>query len=536
MRRNVILTAVFLLGAGLLGPAMAQDTEPPVIEVTQGGVPLVDGSLFNAPVTPVIQVTDSSPVTTAADLDGGAYVSGTPISGDGIHTLTVSATDDAGNNAVLALSFEIDTVAPVFGEILPAAESLLPGDSVSLEGTVTGAAAVTVDGIAATLLGDQFSAGPFSLAEGSRTWALEATDAAGNLAQISHRLVRDSLPPTVSLQQPAADAVLTASNIQAVGTVQDLHLESVTVNGVTASVTGTTFVASQVPLAEGENTLRAQAMDRAGNLAEVQRSVYLDTTPPVVEVTDPASGTVVPTAQIVVSGTVSDPHLDRVEVSGVVAALSDGAFSATVPLVLGVNTLVVRGTDILGWSSEVAVSVIRDDAAPEIHIDQPAEGAFLAGSEVVVSGTVEVEAGLTVTVNGLSAQLNGGAFSAPAIPLVEGENRLVARAVDSLGNQGAHTRLVYRDSVRPDLVSSDPAEGALALPPEARFVLTFSEPLDPTATAGVRLENSDAQTLASDVTVEGEELTLVPQQLLPSGSEVHVVLTAALTDRAGNPV
>src|SRR6185295_1564571 len=174
---------------------------------------------------------------------------------------------------------------------------------------VTGADSATVNNAPVDLVGESFTAGPFSLSEGDNPFHLAAVDTSGNRAEKTVKIVRDSTPPVVAISQPAADALLSTPSVTVQGTASDVRLSGVKVNGVTASLTGTTWVASQVPLSEGDNTLTAVATDTAGNHAEAARHVVLDTKPPEIAITDPASGTVTPDAQVTVRGTAADPHL-----------------------------------------------------------------------------------------------------------------------------------------------------------------------------------------------------------------------------------
>ncbi len=530
-----VACGVFLSAASAL---VAQDVDPPVIAITEGGVPLADGALFNRSATPEIQVTDASPTTVDTLLDGTAFVSGTMVSGEGSHTLSVTATDDQSNSASATVTFEIDTVAPVFVSILPVSGTLTSAAEVTLQGQVTGASAVTVDGQAVTLVGEDFTAGPFSLSEGERTWTLVASDAAGNSTQTTHRVVRDSTPPTISIDQPLAGTVRKASPVDVVGTASDPHLQSVAVNGTTAGLTGSTFLSANVPLGEGSTQIVAEATDAAGNVAQATRTVVLDTQPPALAITDPAAGTVVPDGTITVSGTAADPHLDRVEVDGVAAQLTGEAWTGSASLTEGGNTIEVRAYDRLGWSTAATVSVVRDSQAPAIQIDDPADGAYLQGDTVDVSGTVGNEAGLTVTVNGVAATVDQtpdpATFSATGVPLVEGENRLIARVTDSVGNQGAHTLLVYRDTIAPAFVGVDPGDGALAIPPGTVFEVTFSEDLGTLGAGAWSLETAAGQTIPAAGTVSGPVLFVEPQSDLPSATGLRLVLTAGIVDRAGN--
>ncbi len=136
-----------------------------------------------------------------------------------------------------------------------------------------------------------------------------------------------------------------------------------------------------MPLAEGESTLIATAVDRAGNSTAASRVVVRDSQAPTLTITDPAAGSVVPEAAVVVSGSVDEPNLDRVTVQGITAAVQGGSFSASVALVEGDNTLVVRATDRLGHAAEATRLVRRDSTAPGLEIAAPEEGSRIRRRE-----------------------------------------------------------------------------------------------------------------------------------------------------------
>jgi RHS repeat-associated protein len=516
------------------------DVDPPQIQVRESGVDLVDGRRFNRAVTPVVEVTDASAIDVLdVEVDGDDLPANTQVTGDGTHTLTVTATDAAGNTATVSLGFEIDTVPPGFVSVTPVNDTVTRDAQVTLRGRLSGAASLTVDGQAVALTGQDFVAGPFSLAEGTRTWDLVATDAAGNTATAAHRVTRDTNAPTVKISQPAAGALTAESSIDAAGTAQDPRLTKVTVNGVTATVSGTAWTAPRVPLAEGSNRIVARAEDRAGNAAEAAATVVRDSQPPGLAITDPAPGTVVPETAITLRGRASDARLDRVTVNGTRAQLNGEVWSLTVNLAEGINGFAVRAFDAAGNSSDASVSVTRDAAAPAVRIEQPADGARLNAATVAVSGTA-AEGAVSLTVNGIAAELSAGAFTAPGIALVEGENTLIARAKDGAGKEGTHTRTVTRDTAAPRLLGADPASGALAVPSDAAFRLTFSERMAQPAAGSWSLETGASQALpaiaaiAATATLDGDVLTVRPTAALPSAAQIRLVLTGGLTDLAGN--
>lgn len=85
-------------------------------------------------------------------------------------------------------------------------------------------------------------------------------------------------PPSVAITGPANGATLDATPITVTGTVDD-PATLVIVNGVKASVVGTTFTAGGVELQEGANTITAVARNPANLTVRESIAVTLDTTP-----------------------------------------------------------------------------------------------------------------------------------------------------------------------------------------------------------------------------------------------------------------
>ncbi len=367
---------------------------------------------------------------------------------------------------------------------------------------------------------------------------LLATSAGGLTTEKRLTVVQDGTPPQLQIQQPAENALLGTATVAVSGTATDPHLLRVRVSGVDAQLSASSWLASGVSLAEGGNTLTVVAEDKAGNQRTLTRSVVRDTTDPEVAITDPVSGTVVPAANYTVRGTASDAHLDRVEVNGRRATLAGANFSLEVALAAGANAIEVVAIDKLGRRQTASVSITRDSAAPQVTIQNPAENFATQAATITVTGAYENEAGTTVKVNGLVAVLTSGHFEVAGVPLLAGENRLTARAVDAQGNEGVHTRTVMRDQVAPTFVHLEPSAGALALPLASVFRITFSEELAPPADGALTLvtvPSTGAGTpLAFTAAVQGKDLVLSPSALLPPQTTLRLSLTAALTDRAGN--
>lgn len=101
------------------------DKTNPVITIS--GV--ANGATYQNSVTPTFSATDSGGsglASVTATLDGAAYTSGTAITASGSHTLVVTATDNAGNQAQQTVTFSINK-APTLN-LTPPLENLLGTD------------------------------------------------------------------------------------------------------------------------------------------------------------------------------------------------------------------------------------------------------------------------------------------------------------------------------------------------------------------------------------------------------------------------
>src|SRR5690606_14201619 len=126
----------------------APDTTPPAVSGVE------DGGLYNQGVTPVF--TEGT-----AMLNGDAFVSGTPVTGDGMYTLVVA---DSLNNAD-TIRFRIDLTAPAITGVVDG-------------GLYAGAASASFTEGTATLNGAPYTSGTPITTPGEYT--LTVTDAAGN--------------------------------------------------------------------------------------------------------------------------------------------------------------------------------------------------------------------------------------------------------------------------------------------------------------------------------------------------------------------
>lgn len=96
---------------------------------------------------------------------------------------------------------------------------------------------------------------------------------------------------------------------------------------------------------------------------------------------------------------------------------------------------------------------------PSITIDSPANGGSVSTANTDVTGTIDPSV-VAVDVNGISASLSPGQYTATAVPLVLGANSLTATATDNLGLTGMATAQVNLN-FSPQITIDSPLDGTI---------------------------------------------------------------------------
>jgi glucodextranase-like protein/carboxypeptidase family protein len=224
----------------------------------------------------------------AAVASGAGYACDVALGAPGPFSLTVAATDVAGNTTSLTRNLTIGTTtpptqAPTVTITSPAPLSLFNHSPVDVSGQVDDPnATILVNGVAASVSGNSYSATGVPLREGTTLLTATATNTAGGVGTATESVVMDSTPPTVRILAPSDGAILTASQVTVTGNINDIvngtvnaEQATVTVNGLPADVSNRTFVLADLLLVRGDNTIVARARDRAGNESETQVHVTM---------------------------------------------------------------------------------------------------------------------------------------------------------------------------------------------------------------------------------------------------------------------
>lgn len=368
----------------------------------------------------------------------------------GANTVTVKATDRAGNSSVVTrqLTLTIDDVPPTI--------IVAPLPAPSAAGWIRGP--VTVDFICSDNQVVAVCNGRRYLNDGANQVVTGlALDAVGNQATTSVTLNVDGTPPLLNVTS-SHDVLTNQATLHVTGTASDAlsGLAGVKCNGIAATLSAGAFDCT-VTLSAGSQTIVVTATDLADNQTSEQVSAKLDQTPPQITLIEPSASVTTNRPTLVITGTATDDdQVQSLTVAGNAVSLSGDTFSATVSLSEGLNHIEIRAVDRAGNATVTSIDV-RYVPRGAVAITSPADLAVLHSTTVTVAGTVSGPIA-SVQINGIAASLSGTSFTASGVPLLQGRTVITATATTSGGQVSTASINVYRDSIPPRLtVYSPPA-------------------------------------------------------------------------------
>ena len=433
--------------------------------------------------------------------------------------------------------FTCADIPPTIAITDPPNLSFLNRSPVTVGGTVedTNLNTVEVNGVAATVDEPTWST-VVPLFQGNNTVTAVAMDTAGNATTATIQLTLDIRPPTVTIESPEEGAVSTVETVTVSGRIDDIVVGTVngnqarvTVNGVPAQVANRSFVAADVPLTVGANTITATAVDRLGNSASTSVSVTFDpflaeprlrmlsgnnqTAPIREQLPEPLAVELVDAAGSPVAG--RDVVFKVVENDG---TLSHGGAT-------GVRSLVAT-TDAEGRARASWTLGARAGAANN-KVEASAVG-FLGRPVFTATALSGAPAKIVVEDGNQQTGATGQPLPHPLVVVVtdEGNNRLAGVPVTfrvtagggSLDGRSASTVRTDSDGRAPVILTLGPEEGVDNNLVEADFidnpnlpvgfVASAKTPGDPAETAlrGVVLDNTDLPIEGVTLRIEGKAL------------------------------
>ena len=523
-------------GTGTLSNgAFTNDTRPVLSGSAEAGarVAIYDNGALLATVTATIDGTWEYLTTTL---------------GNGQHVFTAIATDAAGNVSPVSGGFTInvDTIAPSVPLLVSVVDDIAGGvfNAALSNGQLTNDARPTLNGTAeagstvsiydgSTLLGtalvqsnNSWSFTPTTpLANGSHTFTVTATDAAGNTsgATAGFSVVVDTTAPTqpsisniiddvgpntgpIGSNQPTNDARPTLNGITEANARVDIYDNGSFVTSVTADGSGNWSYTPTTALAQGTHSFTITATDSAGNTSGISSAaaIVVDTVAPGIP-----TGLAVNANGTALTG-VAEPNSTVIITSsggtvlGTATANASGNFTFTLnPPQISGQTLLVSAQDAagnIGTAGNVLAPFTGVPPAPVIAsvlddvgtiMGPVAPGKTTNDTLPTLSGTAQANAVINLYNNGVlmgftTADGNGIWSFTPSGALSEGNHAFTATATNANGASGLSGSFsVIVDTTPPTaptlLISAD--GGTVSGVAEAGSTVTISLPGGTSVTA-----------------------------------------------------
>ncbi|CAM6220122.1 Ig-like domain-containing protein [Enterobacter intestinihominis] len=515
----------------------------------------------------------------------------------GDHTITAALTDKAGNSNSTTHEVEVNLTAPVLTIDTVSGDDVINSSEKTQDLTITGTASGLAVGAVVTVMlnGKAYSATvdtngqwtttvPASevgqLGEALYTVSASATDSVGNSTSTSHTVNVESVLPGVIINTIAGDDVINAAELATGQTISGKVVNAEAGNTVTVTIGGNSYTATvqsdltwsvSVPesvltaLGNGDLTVTASVTNGVGNSGSGEREIVIDANLPGLRVDTVAGDDVINSIEhgqnLIITGSsdgLTAGTALTVTVNGKTYAatvLADGTWSAAIPsadvsaLAAGTVTVNVEGQSSAGNPVTINHDVTVDLANVAISIDAIASddviNAAERGADLVLSGTtsnVEENQIVTITFGGknYTATVDAEGKWTATVPsadltgLKEGDASVQVSVTNVNGNSASAGREYSVDATAPSVTINTIATDDILNASEAQSDLAISG--TSTAEAGQTVTVSlNGKDYTTTVSANGSWTLNVPAADLAGLTDGSVTVTAAVSDKAGNP-
>jgi len=416
---------------------VTRDTVSPPLTVTAPA----EGTLTNITTVAVTGTTEAGANLTINDvivpvLTGGAFTYQFKLV-EGDNAIKVKAQDKARNSATRIVNVKLDTRAPILAVIQPQDDLKTNQPSTQFQGTTEAKSAVTINGNQIPLFGTGFQI-TLTLKEGDNLFQVMSCDAAKNCNMTVIHVFLDTIPPALVVTAPKDQYLTNDETLKIEGETEDGA--KVTINDRPATCTGTSF-SYELTLREGKNSIKVDAFDAVGNKVEKIITVYLDTAPPLLVITDPKDGLVISNANMTVEGTTEANAI--VTLNGKSVPNSNGGFTVKFTLKEGLNNITVSAVDKAGNRANATVKVTLDTKV-SLVVSSPTQVTGLETMNTTINITGKADKDATVFINDLPVTVKKDGTFKQEVPLEVGTNTITVDAEDQLGNKVSYTYQVVR--------------------------------------------------------------------------------------------
>ncbi|XCN71110.1 MAG: FecR domain-containing protein [Candidatus Electrothrix aestuarii] len=254
----------------------------------------------------------------------------------------------------------------------------------------------------------------------------------------------DTEPPFLAIHSPGKDIQTRNKEIEVRGEVERNAL--LRINGQEVRSDDAGRFSYMFSLSGGSNVLHAKAVDAAGNISSVERTVTRQQDSQLLRLDNPGN-ILSKTEEVAISGWLLPGTRLFVNRTPVQAR---GDFTYLLQLSEGEHEIQVEALGQDGQEEGRSLHVLIDLHPPEIKIGKIKQAQV--GGQVIVKGSVSEEG--DVTLNEKPVKLTGLKFEETVL-LREGNNELRLDVQDSAGNRNSWKKKVFRDSIPPEILKHE---------------------------------------------------------------------------------
>ena len=440
------------------------DTTPPNLTPSVSGTMGANGWYVSNVVVDATGTDNLSGISSIVVSDNGGAAKPVPVTlTSGIHALTITAKDVAGNSRSTTLNLTIDTDGPIITPSITGTEG--NNNWYVSDVDVTATVSDTVSGMDGTLEisvddGAWTTDLPVHFSEGEHIVDLRAYDEAGNESTKTLMINVDTTPPVLSTSTSGAlgnygwyvsDATTT---ITATNSTSDIDYIEYKQNS--ADWKKGTYVLSN----DGINTITARVYDLAGNLTTKSLEVKVDTVPPTLM-------PVVPTPAGLDDWFVSVPVVISANgtdaTSGFLTALvstDEKTWEDSLSLSDGSYTATFRSEDVAGNTTSIPLDIKIDATKPTLEIST--SGTVGTNGWYTSQTTTTFKADdKTSGVDRVEYSQNNSAWqTGTSVVSGDGINSISVKTYDKAGNMLSNQVQVKVDTGMPSSTFTSPANGS----------------------------------------------------------------------------
>lgn len=386
----------------------------------------------------------------------------------GFFVLRAKAIDFADNEAEAIAIIRVDPTPPELKIDFPVSGYITNNPVLYVRGVTELGSTVRINGKSVEVTVSAFNH-RVDLLEGPNSITIVSRDPLGNIQINTLTVTLDTQLPFIDVVTPKEDEVTNKADLLVTAVVEP-NLE-ITINGYPVEPDGDT-ISYAMTLLPGDNPVIINAVDMAGNVRTIDRSVVLDQTKPWISLTTPQPGDRLSKREVTVKGTV-EPGA-RLFIQDEAVNTDNGFFERVILAKDGENYgILLKAIDVAGNEYTETVEIYVDIMSPTLTITHPTELMTVGQRRFLLNGTIghgadESLSTFKLLVNNMDYtvlydelgrkvrtpiefSLENGEFSIP-VDLEEGRNDYTITVMDEVGNTAKMVRTVYLNSRAPTLV------------------------------------------------------------------------------------